>query len=147
MNIKPWFSEDLEDLLDSDDFVYFNAKDFVDQAQLDEASKLHRQLVSKDGILFIKRLRAKNEVVVLCQTKDLTKRCDFVRIVLSGRGLVKEWLWRGMAVSKTKVSCLHACCVCRVQGVVHHLDNLSTLMRIQKPSTSSTAGEVDKPPT
>ena len=142
MNITPYFPSDLwvDDLCPEASLKYL-----ADQQNLGIAEQLSYHLNGHEGQTLINRLRTEDKVIILCQVSR-PGNWNIVRFVLSGNGLMTQGLKHDVVKSETPASCLFAYCACWAQGQIPRFMKLFS-PDAYKLSTSSTAGEVDKPPT
>ena len=73
---------------------------------------LYTYLNDTDGLIFIDYLRGKKSSVVLCQARDPSGEFDFIRVVVSGNGIVMQYE-KDSVIIEDPVSCLFACYVWR----------------------------------
>ncbi len=108
MEIKLYNSEDFEiDEIDEATGCYvcpYKINDLDGRLSL----RVYTFLTSSRGVALINHLRAKKNLIVICQVQDPSRTYDFVRVVLSGEGLMMQCQQNGK-ILEDPVSCTFAC--------------------------------------
>ena len=81
------------------------------EKDISRANKLYSFLTSKSGVNLMRHLHKIKGMIVLCQAPDPSGTFDFVRIILSGDGLLMQNIRTSSVVFETAVSCLYVSCV------------------------------------
>jgi hypothetical protein len=96
------------DLEVDEEFDMLGCAHCADSQDLCEAFWLYLFLTHLDGISLINNLRTNNNLIVLCQIAGIPGVHDFVRVVLSGQGLMLQSGYKG-EISENSISCLFTC--------------------------------------
>jgi len=110
-----------EDYEIDEDFTDISVRHIVGRRGTELAAELFHQLSSDKGQVFIDNLRTKESVLVICEVREPSGHFDFVRIVLSGKGLLRQGIRNENVVSETTVSCLFTACVCLIHETITNL--------------------------